>query len=105
MKFKGFDELSKKLGQISKNAEKIDGRNEVSFDELFNESFMLKNTNFNSLKEFLEKSPFKVETNEDLAKIDEKELDIFVNGNTSFNNWKEMKDSASKYWIVKNLGL
>ncbi|MGC4668256.1 hypothetical protein [Enterococcus hirae] len=89
MKFElnGLDDLQKNLNQLSKNAKELDGEHSVPFDELFNEKFMIENTNFS-----------------DIESIDDNELDNFVSSNTDFESWEDMKSAAGSEWVTKRLG-
>jgi len=66
---------------------------------------MKKYSSFISLDEMLEKSPFKIESQEDFQKIDDAEWDIFIKNNTKFNSWEEMLSTASTIWVKKQLKL
>lgn len=101
-KLKGLDKFSKELNKLSKNAEKISGNNQVSFNELFTNSFMSKYTDFTNIDDFVTNSGFDFS---DLESIPDSDLDNFVSNNTSFSNWKEMLTKASEIWTVKKLGL
>lgn len=41
-KIEGFDELSKELKKLSKNAKRLHGEHKISFEELFTKSFNVK---------------------------------------------------------------
>ncbi|ENZ5662726.1 hypothetical protein ACGWY0_001965 [Enterococcus hirae] len=95
MKFElnGLDDLQKNLNQLSKNAKELDGEHSVPFDELFNEKFMIENTNFSNIDDF-----------SDIESIDDNELDNFVSSNTDFESWEDMKSAAGSEWVTKRLG-
>lgn len=98
----GFDESFKELNKLSKDADKISGNNQVSFDELFTNSFMGKYTNFTNFDDFVTNSGFDFS---DIESIPDSELDNFVSNNTSFSNWKKMLTKASEIWTIKKFGL
>ena len=98
----GLDKLQKDIEKQIKNTERLNGEHEVSFDELFPDSFMQKYTSFNNIDSFEEKSTFNWK---DIKNIPDNELDLFVNKNTSFTNWQEMLDTASQLWVNKQLKL
>lgn len=106
MKFEmsGFDELNKKLKDMEKAAKELDGENEVSFGELFNNSFMKKYTNSENVQVFFDNSGFKTDTDEEFEAIDQAELDSYVQSNSKFNTWEEMKGKAGEEYVVKKLG-
>jgi len=68
----------------------------VSLDELFNEQFMAKHTSCKSFDEFLVKGNFQVETQEDIANLNEELFDRHVVRETKFANWKSMLDTATR---------
>lgn len=103
MKMKGFNKFEKKLDQMQKNAEKIEGDNQVPFKDLFNPKFMQKHTKFNSFDSFLEASPFTVKTQEDFDAIPKDEFDTYINENTSFDSWNDMFTTARNDWIEKQI--
>ncbi|MFW6027153.1 MAG: hypothetical protein ACOCRX_12530 [Candidatus Woesearchaeota archaeon] len=100
----GFDELQKNLKKLQNKAEELDGRNNIPFDELFNNNFMRRYTNYNSIDEMIEESNFKVETEEDFKKISEDDWDEFIKKNTKFDNWQQMINKAGEEWVAKKLG-
>lgn len=96
----GLDELQKELEQQIKNAGKLNGENEVSFNELFPDSFMKRYTNFDNIDIFEEKSKFNWK---DIENIPDNELDSFVSKNTTFKNWEGMLNTATQLWVNKEL--
>lgn len=98
-----LDDLAKRLKTLSDNAKAINGENEVPFNELFSQSFMLQHTNnsYSSFDGFLKASGFA-----DIAfeKIPNDEWDKWVANASNFGSWDEMKKSASQAWITKKLG-
>lgn len=103
-KMNGLDELAKELEQISKNAQALEGTHEYSFDEIFPNKFMIENTNFSTIEEFLLSSPEKISSNEELEKADETILDTFVSEQTKFSTWEEMLSTATESLIIDRLG-
>lgn len=99
MKMK-FDDSG--LKKLQKNLDKVSRNNNVPFDELFTNSFMIKNTEYRSIEEFVNDSKFDFK---DMESINENELDNFVNQKTNFSTWKQMLTSASELWTVRQLGL
>ncbi|SDW72484.1 hypothetical protein [Paenibacillus sp. CF384] len=88
-----FDELLKEL-QGQKTVQ--EDPEHLSFDRLFNDSFMGKYSNWNSFSEFLEKGNFQVETHEDIRNIPDELFDRHVARETQFANWNDMLDKATK---------
>ena len=68
LKITGIDELRKKLDDLAKKADSLDGQH-IPVSELLSPSFVSKHTSFSSADELFEASGFKVETQEDFAAI------------------------------------
>lgn len=96
-KMNGLDDLIKSFEKMEKNAKELDGKHSVPLSKLMNEEFLKKNTKFSSIDDFFDNSSFTVKTDEDFKAINENELDIYVQEQTSFSSWKEMlkKGTAS----------
>ncbi|WP_342570366.1 hypothetical protein MKY85_17585 [Paenibacillus sp. FSL R5-0749] len=102
MKITGLNNLEQQLKKISENVKKqVEGP--VRFDELFNTTFMIENTDFSNINDFFESSPFEMKTKEDLENINERELDEYVAANTKFNLWSEMKQAAGAIYVKNKL--
>jgi hypothetical protein len=101
MELRGFDELRRKLKKLARAAEKLDGEHQVSLDQMFHPLFMLENTSFGSIEEFLEASPFTIKSQEDFDSLDESILDGYVRDKTRFQSWEEMKQAAVHKWMTK----
>lgn len=56
---------------------------------------MLKNTNANSIEEFLDESPTAGKEVESLEAIDTPEMDEYVRQRTEFDSWKEILQAAA----------
>lgn len=104
VKIKGLNELSNKLQKIQKAAQELDGTHEVKMSELFPMTFMQRYTQFVSFDELLEKSGFKVDTQEDFKAIPDDEFDAYICEVTRFDNWKAMLDMGTKEYVTKKLG-
>jgi sugar/nucleoside kinase (ribokinase family) len=93
------------LEELAERAEELDGENEVPLTELFNPSFMRKYTDFESLEEFLEESPWVVESEEDLDEIPDSPFNEYVKEHTVFSDQDEMMNKAGEEWTADQLGL
>lgn len=102
MKLTGFDDFQKRLDEIAKNAQELEGQNEVPFSELFTDIFLKKHTDFDSFEAF-ENAPI-FNQYDSFEAIPDLEFDIFIKENSKFNNWEEMYSKASEDYIVKKLG-
>jgi hypothetical protein len=97
----GFDNLSKKLNNMAKKAKELDGEHEVKLVDLFDNKFMSTNTRFSSFNDFADASKFDWS---DIEGIPEDELDKFIDQNSSFTSWDDMRTTASKNFVAKKLG-
>lgn len=97
-----MDQVEAVIKNMERQIQNTDGK--VQFDILFNEKFMKEYTDFTTINELFEKGGFKLESEEDLIQIDEKDLDEHIKNNTKFNSWEEMKQSAGALYIKKQLG-
>lgn len=93
-----FDEL---LADLQGQKANQNDPNHVSLDELFNESFMSKHSNFKSFSSFVEKGNFQVETQADVDNIPDELFDRHVARETDFADWKSMLDTATKEYENK----
>ena len=102
--FDGLDQLQNELKKLEKAAERLNGKTEVSFEELFTESFMRKHTNYSSIDEFFEAGGFRIRSNDDLDAIPELTLDAYVSKTTSFRSFQDMLDEAGEQYVLSQLG-
>lgn len=107
MKFKssGFDDLINKLDDIAENAQSLEGTQSVSFDELFNSSFMKKYTKMADIDDFFSGSGFVINSVDDFDKLNQNKLNDWVKEHSSFNTWKDMFEKAIHEYTIKRLGL
>ncbi len=105
IKTTGFDELEKKLQDITKKAEELNEVKRIPLSELFPEDFVMKHTRFSSISELFQKSGFIVKSDEDLAAIPEDKFDHFLRSNSEFDSWQTFLAAANEEWTVKRLGL
>lgn len=96
--FNNFDDFKKAL---KKKADKASG--EVSFDVLFDESFMKKYTDFSSFDELLSAGGFIVNSKEDFERIPEDQFDQHIAKTTRFKSWKDMKSTAGTTYMANQL--
>jgi len=100
---KGLKELQQNLDRLSKEMKSLEGLKKLSMTEVLTPSFMTRFTQFKTLDEMIEKSPFKVETEEDFKKIPDDEWDKYVKENTSFQNWDEMLTKAGEEHLGRKI--
>ncbi len=100
MELKGLDEFKKRLNRMTENAKRIEGEHSVSYVDLFNDSFIMKNTFLDTSEEFFNR--LNLEVGESIAKASEEELDIFAQSVSNFESWKELRGKAvSEYTLRK----
>lgn len=102
IKIKGLKEFQRKLDNMAKAAEELNGENQVAFTELFTDSFLRTNTKFSSFDDFSSREIFSKYP--DLKSIPNDEIDQFVSLNSRFSSWEEMLNKASETCIAKRLG-
>ena len=105
IKFEGFDKLKRKLEDLGRRAQELDGEQVVSFAELFPSEFIREHTTLGSMQELMDESGFKIETQEDFKAIPADEWDEYIRKVTRFPNWEVMMSEAVKVYTVCKLGL
>lgn len=96
--------VKKKLEDMERDLEDVEGKQTVSSSELFNQSFMFKYTKYVSFNLMLDESGL-LEKYGDFESFDLEEWDMFIQKNTKFSSWEEMKSEAGKIWVLKHLEL
>lgn len=104
IKISGFDDLQRKLSDMARRAEELDGTHQVPLKDLFTRAFMHKHSRFPSFGRFLDASPFKVKTSEDFDAIPDAEMDAYVSSVTDFGSWSEMLGEATQEYISRKMG-
>lgn len=102
---RGIDKAQKKLQQLSDNLKALEGTHNVSFGELFPDSFIRAHTNTNTLSEFFEQSGFDTSSTEAFKAIPDDDMDRYVSQNSNFNSWEEMLHEATRSYVQKKLEL
>lgn len=103
IEFKGFDELNRRLKEISSRAEQLSGTYRI--DEILSSQFMRKHTRFSSFTEMLNASKWKGSTAEQFEAIPDAEWDAYVRQIAKFGSWKEMLSKAAEEYAARKLGL
>jgi len=96
--------VKKKLEDMERDLKDVELKQTVPSSELFNQFFMFKYTKYVSFKLMLDESGL-LEKYGDFESIDGEEWDIFIQKNTKFSSWDEMKSEAGKIWVLKHLEL
>ena len=105
LKIEGLDELQKKLGEIAKKADALDGEHNIPVAELLTDSFVSQHTSFSSAKEMFKASGFKVENQEDFSTIPDVDWDNYIRSISNFDDWQNMLVAAGQEWTKRQLGL
>lgn len=100
VQIEGFEELADQLEELSDSP---DVNQNIPIGELFTEGFMATNTEFDSISEFFEKSPWTIESEDDFHNIDEGEFDRYVDEHTGFSSWEAMLSAAAREWLTRQL--
>jgi hypothetical protein len=99
LKVKGIDKVSKRLGNIKKNVNKIPKEQNVKLELLLNDSFLNMNSSFSSLQE-LEKEFRKVYTKEASEELlSGSEGTEFISRHTNFETWEDLVNQARIEYI------
>ena len=83
------------IKKLQENVSSIPKSEEVNLAELMNEEFIKKCSEFKSLQELIDESPFNTETKEDFLAIPDKDWDVYINETTNYESWLEMQKSAA----------
>jgi hypothetical protein len=100
---KGLNEIQNKLNVLQHDIEKITKEERVTLNDLFPSSFMRKYTQFSTINEMVNNSPFKVESEVDFKNIPDNDWDVYVREKTSFQSWNEMKSKAAEEYMGKKV--
>jgi len=99
---KSFNNIDDLMKHIQKSVEEeIDGF--VSFDKLFDNGFLDRNSKFSSFDEFLKANKIVVTTQEELDNLDEFILDEAVRSSSDFSSWKDLYEAAGSEYMVNKL--
>lgn len=104
VKIEGLDKLQRELKKLVERAAENEGQHFVRMDELFPDFFMMRYTNFASITEMMEKSGVQIECQNDLDNIPEEAFNAFIQKNSRFESWTEMKQAAAGDLMRRKLG-
>ncbi|MCS8620187.1 RNA polymerase III [Lactiplantibacillus plantarum] len=96
-----LDKLMSDLDRMSKNAEKLDGDHEFSFEDLFTNDFLNKYTSFKTTDDLLSAIP--VDNAKSFDDFDKPVVDEIINKNSQFSSFTEMRDEAVEFYALNGL--
>jgi len=83
----------------------VDKDEEIPLREVFDETFMQENTDFDTFDEMVAASPSDATSADDLEKIPRGEWDNFVAESTVFADEEEFVFAGRDHWVAKKLDL
>lgn len=98
IEIEGLDDLQDQLEQLAE----LEGG--VPMGEIFTPEFMVMYTEFDSFDEFIEESPWSVESREDFEAIPEDEFDEYIREHTDFPSWEVMYQTGGERYFERKLG-
>ncbi|WP_394179576.1 hypothetical protein [Marinomonas posidonica] len=96
LNFKGFKNLQKNIGELSK-------KTEIKLTELMSPSFVSGCSKFNTIEDLFDASGFTIESPADFSAIPDEEWEKFIVENTSFSSWNEMQHKALEHYTKQQL--
>jgi len=99
---KGLDKVQKEIEKLQKKVKKVGGKQNVKLTELLPDSFIKKQSNYNSLQSMIDSSPKEINSEKDL---DSEEWNKFIKENSKFSSWEEMLHAGYAEWVKKKLDL
>jgi hypothetical protein len=91
-------DLDRKLDDLTKRANELGKGKNITIDELLPDSFINKNSRFQTRQAMLDAGGIK-----SAEEFDGEPFSRFVSENTNFGNWPEMKALAVQEYIARNL--
>lgn len=95
IELRGFKEFGRKLDDLSKKAEALNGEHQVPI----NDEFVQKHSNFSSMSELLEIGGFS-----SIEEADDEKFDQFISDNTDFDSWNDFLDNFAADYVRNQLG-
>ena len=88
---------------LKKKLNEIEGKHTYTFKELFNDEFVQAHTKHLNISSFLEDSGLDFSSQEAFHNINESELDQYISSHSDFDSWHDMKLTATKELLAKQL--
>jgi hypothetical protein len=105
VRIEGLDQLERNLRDLSQRARRLNGRHEIPISDLLSVQFLSRCSRFSSAQELFAASGYEINSQSDFDAIPSKEWDLFIGGNTSFDDWQSMLQAAAGDWAKKQLRL
>lgn len=99
----GLDEFQRRIDQLRKNAEQLDGEHQVPVLELFPPAFMRQHSKVSDFDTFCRDSGLDASSKDGFASISVQQLDLATQQLTEFANWGEMKKAGAADWAKRRL--
>jgi len=80
---------------------RLNESNEIPLTELFPDEFMQLYTEYSSIEDFFDASPWDVEGQDDFEAIPDDDFDEYVDEHTDFPNWEVMYQTAGKQFFER----
>jgi len=103
LKITGLDEFQRKLEQMRRNVEQLEGEHQVPLTELFPPAFMRQHSGVTDFETFCREGGVDISTKDAFAALPESRLDSAVKCLTQFASWNEMKHAAAADWAKRRL--
>jgi hypothetical protein len=100
----GFDAFQRNLKNLPQKSKSLEGQQSISFDVLFNNSFMRKHTSANNFQEFLDTGGFTLHALEYFSNMPDDVFDEYVRKESRFANWQSMIEEATGEYVAEQLG-
>lgn len=101
VEIEGLDELEGELEELVNRLEQAGG--ELPMSELFTPDFMQSYTEFESLRTFMDASPWAIDSAEDFEAIPAAEFDQYVDEHSDFASWDAMLRAAGREYVLREV--
>jgi hypothetical protein len=102
-KITGLEEFQRKIDQLRRNAEQMDGTHEVPLSELFSPAFMRQHSSVPNFETFCRDGGIDTSSKEAFEATDVQQLNSAVARLTEFPGWEEMKKAGAADWARRRL--
>lgn len=99
-----FEDALNELANLQRRLQALDGEHQVTFQELFTDEFMLRNTDHPSIQAMFEANSLTVNSTAEFEALPESLWAQIVRVQTRFSTWDEMKSAAAEQWAMRQLG-